>query len=92
MEIAMTIRTIALAGALAAATALSAGAASAAPTIPLAKQGTPAVELAYNNGHRWHKPRICYVPFRVLVHKYGFRRARVIQYRCNHYRGGHMHF
>jgi hypothetical protein len=80
----MTIRNFVLAGALAAATALSAGVASAAPSLPLSTSGTPAVTQAHFGGY-YHKPRICYVPFFVLVRRVGLFRARLIEYRCNHY-------
>jgi hypothetical protein len=81
-----SLRSLALAGTIAIAAALSSGA-NAAPAQAL-EIGMPTVTTesvatqAYFPGGYYQKRYLCYVPFFKLVRWYGFWQARMIKSRC----------
>ncbi len=79
----ISLRKIAIAGTVAIAGALSAGAASAQPSLDLSipTASESAVQQAYYPGGYYKSP-LCYVPFFKLVRWYGFWGAKSIKNNC----------
>ena len=79
----ISLRKIAIAGTVAIAGALSAGAASAQPSLDLSipTASDSAVQQAYYPGGYYKSP-LCYVPFFKLVRWYGYFRAQNIKRNC----------
>jgi hypothetical protein len=73
--------------AVALAIGLGAGAANASPinlTIPVDTAVNPAIQQVHHR-HHGHGGYLCYMPFRRLVHIFGYHRALRIKFRCNYY-------
>ena len=82
-----TLRNLILAGTVAVAAALSAGAASAAP-VGLGLSAPTTTESSatpvFHFGYHGQRSRLCYVPFFKLVQWFGYWQAKRIKHRCHY--------